>query len=149
MCRILSGVFQDGRSALPSRLWFRIPMPAQGVQEMETIYRPSHADFTYQAKYGIRNWQEAGAHRPVKRSDVSPLVLWPKTPQDSLPADRDFSLRDGDSRYQSRGESGDRDSLEVEANVVRCPDTAAAAKMIERIKQVHAKETLSVVCWRV
>ena len=27
--------------------------PPRGLQEMETIYRPSHADFTYQAKYGI------------------------------------------------------------------------------------------------
>ncbi len=27
---------------------------------METLYRPSHADYTYQAKYGIRNWQGGG-----------------------------------------------------------------------------------------
>jgi chorismate synthase len=29
-------------------------------REMETAFRPSHADYTYQAKYGIRNWQGGG-----------------------------------------------------------------------------------------
>ena len=33
---------------------------ARSVSEMETAFRPSHADFTYEAKYGIRNWQGGG-----------------------------------------------------------------------------------------
>jgi len=32
----------------------------EAYKEMETLYRPSHADYTYQAKYGIRNWQGGG-----------------------------------------------------------------------------------------
>ena len=32
----------------------------EAYSEMETAYRPSHADYTYEAKYGIRNWQGGG-----------------------------------------------------------------------------------------
>jgi hypothetical protein len=60
-CRILSGVFQgktlgtpilvavDNKDARPS-----------AYTEMETMFRPSHADYTYQSKYGIRNWEGGG-----------------------------------------------------------------------------------------
>ena len=32
----------------------------EAYSEMKTAFRPSHADFTYEAKYGIRNWQGGG-----------------------------------------------------------------------------------------
>ena len=32
----------------------------EAYSEMKTTFRPSHADFTYEAKYGIRNWQGGG-----------------------------------------------------------------------------------------
>jgi chorismate synthase len=140
-CRILSGVFQgktlgtpilvavDNKDARPS-----------AYTEMETMFRPSHADFTYQSKYGIRNWEGGGrssaretigrvAAGVVARKVISTLhpgyevVAWVR------------SIHDIDSNV----DAGSVTSEEVEATTVRCPDPEAAARMIERIKQVRSQ----------
>jgi chorismate synthase len=140
-CRILSGVFQgktlgtpilvavDNKDARPS-----------AYTEMETMFRPSHADFTYQSKYGIRNWEGGGrssaretigrvAAGVVARKVVSTLhpgyevVAWVR------------SIHDIDSNV----DAGSVTSEEVETTPVRCPDPEAAARMIERIKQVRSQ----------
>jgi len=78
-CRILSGVFQgktlgtpilvavDNKDARPS-----------AYTEMETMFRPSHADYTYQAKYGIRNWEGGVAPPPARPSAASPPASSPR-----------------------------------------------------------------------
>jgi chorismate synthase len=107
---------------------------------METMFRPSHADFTYQSKYGIRNWEGGGrssaretigrvAAGVVARKVVSTLhpgyevVAWVR------------SIHDIDSNV----DAGSVTSEEVETTPVRCPDPEAAARMIERIKQVRSQ----------
>jgi len=46
---------------VPGSVWVRNEdQRPEAYKEMETLYRPSHADYTYQAKYGIRNWQGGG-----------------------------------------------------------------------------------------
>src|SRR5258707_7380921 len=60
-CQILSGTF-DGQT-LGTAISISVrneDQRAEAYKEMETLYRPSHADYTYQAKYGIRNWQGGG-----------------------------------------------------------------------------------------
>ncbi len=60
-CRILSGVFQGLTLGTPISIVVRnTDARPEAYKEMETIFRPSHADYTYQAKYGIRNWQGGG-----------------------------------------------------------------------------------------
>ncbi len=60
-CRILSGVFEGQTLGTPIcvAVMNKDARP-ESYREMETAYRPSHADYTYQAKYGIRNWQGGG-----------------------------------------------------------------------------------------
>src|SRR4051812_41940253 len=60
-CRILSGVFEGKTLGTPIcvAVMNKDARP-ESYREMETAYRPSHADYTYQAKYGIRNWQGGG-----------------------------------------------------------------------------------------
>ena len=61
VCRILSGVFQGLTLGTPISIMVQnTDARPEAYKEMETMYRPSHADFTYQAKYGIRNWQGGG-----------------------------------------------------------------------------------------
>src|SRR5947207_4728747 len=60
-CEILSGVF-DGRTlGTPIGILVRNQdARPEAYADMKEKFRPSHADFTYQAKYGIRNWQGGG-----------------------------------------------------------------------------------------
>src|SRR6202046_3150190 len=58
---ILSGVHEGLTLGTPISLLVRNSDNRGGdYEEMRTKYRPSHADFTYQAKYGIRAWQGGG-----------------------------------------------------------------------------------------
>ena len=58
---ILSGVFEGRTLGTPiSSLVRNEDARAEAYEDMRDVYRPSHADYTYEAKYGIRNWQGGG-----------------------------------------------------------------------------------------
>src|SRR5580658_5750990 len=59
--QILSGTFEGRTLGTPISMWVKNEdaRPA-AYSEMASKFRPSHADYTYQAKYGIRNWQGGG-----------------------------------------------------------------------------------------
>ena len=60
-CEILSGVFEGQTLGTPIAILVRNEdARPEAYQEIATTFRPSHADFTYEAKYGIRNWQGGG-----------------------------------------------------------------------------------------
>src|SRR6202022_788844 len=60
-CEILSGVFEDRTLGTPIAILVRNEdARPEAYVELKETYRPSHADFTYEAKYGIRNWQGGG-----------------------------------------------------------------------------------------
>src|SRR5881628_795704 len=59
--QILSGTFEGKTLGTPISLWVKNEdARPEAYTEMATKFRPSHADFTYLAKYGIRNWQGGG-----------------------------------------------------------------------------------------
>jgi chorismate synthase len=58
---ILSGLFEGATLGTAIALLVRNTDARSGAYEdMRDVYRPSHADYTYEAKYGIRNWQGGG-----------------------------------------------------------------------------------------
>ena len=58
---ILSGVFEGKTIGTPIAILIRNEDAKPAAYEhLKDAYRPSHADFTYDAKYGIRNWQGGG-----------------------------------------------------------------------------------------
>src|SRR5438874_6815908 len=60
-CEILSGVFEDRTLGTPIAILVRNEdARPEAYADFKNTYRPSHADFTYEAKYGIRNWQGGG-----------------------------------------------------------------------------------------
>src|SRR5436189_3624587 len=60
-CQILSGVFEGHTLGTPiSIMVMNKDARPEAYAGMKETYRPSHADFTYEAKYGIRNWQGGG-----------------------------------------------------------------------------------------
>src|SRR3954464_918684 len=59
--QILSGTFEGKTLGTPISLWVKNEdQRSEAYSEMATKYRPSHADYTYDAQYGIRNWQGGG-----------------------------------------------------------------------------------------
>jgi chorismate synthase len=132
---ILSGVHEGLTLGTPIALLVRNEdMRSTDYDEMRTKYRPSHADFTYQAKYGIRAWEGGGrasARETVGRvagGAVARKVI-PKVDIVAWVA-------------QVHDVEGDVDSAkvvreQVEQNMARCPDSAAAARMIERIDRAR------------
>ena len=59
--QILSGVFEGKTLGTPISIGvWNADQRSKDYEHMRTKFRPSHADYTYQAKYGIRNWQGGG-----------------------------------------------------------------------------------------
>src|SRR5437667_9157620 len=59
--QILSGTFEGKTLGTPISMWVRNEdARPEAYTEMATKFRPSHADYTYQAKFGIRSWPGGG-----------------------------------------------------------------------------------------
>ncbi|MBU3665436.1 MAG: chorismate synthase [Chthoniobacterales bacterium] len=139
-CEILSGVFQGKTLGTPIAILVRNEdARPEAYKEMETMFRPSHADFTYQAKYGIRNWQGGGrasARETIGR--VAAGVVARKVLDALHPGMEVLSWVGRVHQIASSVDPSKVKSADIEANAVRCPDAAAAEKMIARIKQARS-----------
>ena len=73
---ILSGLDLDSDRTLGTPIAMLVrnaDQRSRSYEDWHHIYRPSHADFGYDAKYGVRAWQGGGVHRPVKPLGALPL----------------------------------------------------------------------------
>jgi chorismate synthase len=142
---ILSGVSGDSGLSLgtPIALMVRNQDNRGGdYEEMKTKYRPSHADFTYQAKYGIRAWQGGGrssARETVGRVAAGAVArkvleaLAPEVAPGAGGAGWAFDIVAYVKRVQLLEAAVDAETVTrdaVEANIIRCPDAAMADRMI-------------------
>lgn len=131
---ILSGVFEGRTLGTPIALLVRnTDARPSAYEQMKDVFRPSHADYTYEAKYGIRNWQGGGrasARETVGRvaaGAIARKLLHVLGGVEVLAWVR--SVHEVEAKI-------DADTVtlaQVEANPVRCPDAAAAAEMAVRI----------------
>lgn len=138
--QILSGLFEGLTLGTPISLmvWNQDAKPSS-YAPFKDIYRPSHADFTYEAKYGIRNWMGGGrasARETIGRVAAAAvarkwlhlawgveIVAWvEKVHQIQACVDPDSVTREA-----------------VEATAVRCPDLQAASRMEEKILWAKAQ----------
>ncbi|MDO8480465.1 MAG: chorismate synthase [Nanoarchaeota archaeon] len=127
---ILSGVFEGKTTGTPiSLVIFNKDQKSKDYTKMAQVFRPSHADFTYQAKYGIRDLAGGGrssarmtagnvaagalARKILKERFGVEIVAFTRSVKD-LVADVDV-------------EKVNRE--DVESNAVRCPDAKVAKKM--------------------
>ena len=138
-CEILSGVFEGKTLGTPIAIFVRNKdARPEDYREIAAKFRPSHADYTYEAKYGIRNWQGGGrasARETIGRvaaGAVARKILGMFYPEFELVAYvmqiHEITARVGRSTVKTK---------EVEKNIVRCPDAAAAKRMISLIEQVR------------
>jgi chorismate synthase len=140
-CHILSGVFQGATLGTPISILVRnTDARPEAYREMATTFRPSHADFTYQAKYGIRNWQGGGrasARETIGR--VAAGAVAKKLLKELFPDLEILAYVVAIHHIESSVNPETVTHEEIEANAVRCPDAAAAEAMVERIKQVRSE----------
>lgn len=135
---IVSGVFEGQTLGSPIAVVVRNTdaRPA-AYADFKDTYRPSHADYTYEAKYGIRNWQGGGrasARETVGRVAAGAIArkLLAVTAQVDVVAyvRRVHTVEASiDPRQVTRAA--------VEANIVRCPDAAIAPAMVARIEEAR------------
>jgi len=139
-CRILSGVFEGMTLGTPiSVLVMNEDARSEAYAEMRTAYRPSHADYTYDAKYGIRNWQGGG--RASARETIGRVAAGAVAMEVLRSLRPGIEIVAAVTWIHDIAASVDFDKVtraDVEANMVRCPDPTAAVRMIERIKEVRA-----------
>src|SRR5260221_9280766 len=116
----------------------------EAYREMETAYRPSHADFTYQAKFGIRNWQGGGrasARETIGR--VAAAAVARKVLAQAIPGIEVVAYVRQIHTIEAEIDSHTVTLAEVESSIVRCPQPETSGKMIELI-QTMRKEGNSV-----
>ncbi|MEO0935386.1 MAG: chorismate synthase, partial [Cyanobacteria bacterium J06641_2] len=135
-CEILSGVFQGQTLGTPiSILVKNKDTRPQDYSEMVQMYRPSHADATYDAKYGIRNYQGGGrssARETIGRvaaGAIAKKILHKVAGIEIIGYVKRIKDLEGEV-------DAEKVTLEqVESNIVRCPDSECAERMIELIEQ--------------
>lgn len=136
-CEILSGVFEGKTLGTPIAILVRNKdTRPQDYDEMQDKYRPSHADATYDAKYGIRNWQGGG--RSSARETIGRVAAG-AIAKKILKQEANVEIVGYVKRIQDLEGAIDPNTVtieQVESNIVRCPDAESAQRMIERIEQI-------------
>jgi chorismate synthase len=131
---ILSGVLDGLTLGTPISIWVRNEdARASAYEALRDVYRPSHADYTYEAKYGIRAWQGGGrasaretvgrvaagavARAVLRRAGFGEIVAWVS------------QVHDVEAKLDVLAVTREQ----VEARITRCPDPVASAQIEARI----------------
>jgi chorismate synthase len=134
-CEILSGVFEGQTLGTPIMILVRNKdARPQDYSEMVTAYRPSHADATYDAKYGIRNYQGGG--RSSARETIGRVAAG-AIAKKILRQVHGTEIIGYVKRIKDLEGQVDPQTVtleEVEQNIVRCPDQTIADEMIRLIE---------------
>ena len=137
----MSGVFEGKTTGTP--IGFTISnnnFKSEDYDKIKNVFRPSHADFTYQEKYGLRDYRGGGRSSAretacrVVAGAVAKLIL--KTYKIEISA---YVLSVGNIFANEDNLSFDNITSSKETNIVRCPDKNAALKMIDFISEIKKK----------
>jgi chorismate synthase len=136
---VLSGLHESGETlGTPIAMLVRNQdARSQDYDEMKEKYRPSHADFTYDQKYGIRAWQGGG--RSSARETVGRVAAG-AIAKKVLREIWGVEILGFVERVQEISTNTDPLSAtleQVESNPVRCPDPVVAQQMLELIEKVR------------
>lgn len=134
---ILSGVLDGVTLGTPIALMVRNKDHRPGdYREMQIAFRPSHADATYQAKYGIQ--ATSGGGRASARETIGRVAAGAIARQLLAKAHRTEVIAwvQRIHTIEAAVDAADVSREAVEATIVRCPDAAVADRMIERIEAI-------------
>lgn len=132
---IQSGVFEGKTTGTPISIFIpNTDQKSKDYSHISNIFRPSHADFTYQSKYGVRDYSGGGRSSAretaarVAAGSIAKMIL-----RDLGVKINAFVSQVGHVRLD---ESEPLDLTQTEENMVRCPHPQTAQKMIDLILDV-------------
>ncbi len=134
---IMSGVFNGRTTGTPILLMvYNTDMRPEDYSELKNIFRPSHADFTYLQKYGVRDYRGSG--RASARETVSRVAAG-AVAKKYLTNIYNIEIIAYVEQVGSLIANIDHRTVtinDIEDNLIRCPDKYIAPKMIELIEEV-------------
>jgi chorismate synthase len=137
--QILSGVFEGKTTGVPiMMLVWNQDQKSEDYNNLKDLIRPSHADFTYNSKYGNRDHRGGGRSSArimigrVAAGAIAKKFLAQKFGMEFLAfTDQVGSIKAENLNFENIT------SEQIESNLVRCPDLEAATRMIELIEKVR------------
>jgi chorismate synthase len=132
---ILSGVFEGQTTGTPiSLIIYNRDVKSQDYDELRQVFRPGHGDFTYRAKYGIRDHRGGGraAARETAARVAAGAVAQKLLDQEGIQVVA-YTLELGGVRAQKL------DEAQIWENPFGCPDPEAMAAMEARVQEVRAQ----------
>ncbi len=133
--QFLSGIF-DGKTTGAS-IGFIIPNDNQKSHDYDHIkgvFRPSHADFTYETKYGVRDHRGGGR---TSARETANWVVGGAVAKHVIPNINITAYVSGVGELKLTNDYSELDFSKIEETAVRCPDLEMAEKMIDRIKEIR------------
>lgn len=134
---ILSGVFEGITTGTPISMLIRNKdQKSKDYSHIAEKYRPSHADYTYQEKYGIRDYRGGGRSSAretaarVAAGAIAKLML-----KELGISSHAFVSQVGELKLEKSYQ--DLDLSQIDSNAVRCPDQETAAKMFDYIDEIR------------
>ena len=135
--RFLSGIFEGKTTGMP--IGFLVENENQKTKDYEHLaraYRPSHADYTYDQKFGFRDYRGGG--RSSARETLNWVVAGTLV-KHLLPEVEIYSYVSSVGEVSCTKPYQELDFSKIDENEVRCPDETTAKLMIERIEQARKK----------
>ncbi len=134
---VLSGVFEEQSTGMPiSMVIFNEDQRSKDYSHIADKFRPSHADYTYETKYGHRDYRGGGrssARETAARVAAGAIAkMWLKQLGISIEA---YVSQVGSLRLQTPYQ--EMNLADAESNIVRCPDAKVAEEMITLIDQTR------------
>nr|ADI23258.1 chorismate synthase [uncultured nuHF2 cluster bacterium HF0770_13K08] len=136
--RILSGVFEGRTTGTAiSLMVLNEDAKSHAYEHLKDLYRPSHADFSFDKKYGFRDWMGGG--RSSARETVGRVAAG-AIAKKLLQQWNNIQTIAWVEQIHEIKSSVDKESIseqKIEASIVRCPDPEASEAMIARIHEVR------------
>lgn len=132
---IQSGVFDGYSTGTPISIFIpNMDQKSKDYSHIEQVFRPSHADYTYQAKYGIRD--HAGGGRSSARETAARVAAGAIAKMILNQVGVQITAYVSQVGHVMMDENKEVQIDNIENNIVRCPDDETAQKMIDLIMQV-------------
>ncbi|WP_185859165.1 chorismate synthase [Blattabacterium cuenoti] len=135
----LSGIFDNKTTGTPiGFIIYNKDHNSDDYKHIKDVYRPSHSDFTYENKYGVRDYRGGG--RSSARETICRVVAGAIAKQ----LIKDIKITSyvssvGDISINKSYQELDLSRRSIERNPIRCPDPSVAKKMICKIKKIKNK----------